>query len=311
MVHNPRESRMSDDSAKAQSPQFPNPAGRLRLVLLLGIYALLGGIVSFIGWAANIPRLTDWNNNGISIQPNAAIAATAAGTALVLLTFGFRRFAAGLGAFVALIGGSALFEYVSGVRLGIDDLLMFERTWGRVGVLFPGRMGPPGATSWTLIGITLALTSLSKTSGVSIDRFRAKALVPLLGLLTASISTLSIIGYLYGASRLYTIPTATIIAFQTATFIFVVSLALVMTAPEYGPVRIITEDSSAGMLARRILPALIVLPILIGFLRLAGDRGGLFDLAFGSAIRTLVEIACFVVLLWWTGNAISRQEERR
>ncbi len=188
---------------------------------------------------------------------------------------------------------------------------MFGRTWGRVGVLFPGRMGPPGAASWTLIGITLALTSLARTSEVSIGRFRAKALVPILGPLTASISTLSIIGYLYGASRLYTIPTVTIIAFQTATFIFAVSVALVVTAPEYGPVRIIAEDSAAGILARRILPALIVLPIVIGFLRLSGERRGLYDLAFGSATRTVVEIACFVALLWWTGNAISRQDRRR
>lgn len=161
---------------------------------------------------------------------------------------------------------------------------MFGRTWGRVGVLFPGRMGPPGAASWTLIGITLALTSLARTSEVSIGRFRAKALVPILGPLTASISTLSIIGYLYGASRLYTIPTVTIIAFQTATFIFAVSVALVVTAPEYGPVRIIAEDSAAGILARRILPALIVLPIVIGFLRLSGERRGLYDLAFGVGI---------------------------
>jgi PAS domain S-box-containing protein len=302
---------MPDHSAKANSPEFPNPVGRSKLVLLLGLYAFLGGTISFIGWPANIPRLTDWDNNGISIQPNSAIAATAAGVALVLLTFGFRRFAAGLGAFVALIGGSALFQYLSGIQLGIDDLLMFDRTWGRLGVLFPGRMGPPGATSWTLIGITLVITSLSTISEGSIRRFRAKALVPILGLVTASISTLSLIGYLYGADRLYTIPKLTVIAFQTATFIFALSVALVMTAPEYGPARMITEDSAAGLLARRILPALIALPIVIGFLRLSGDRWGLYDMAFGSAARTLVEIACFVVLLWWTGNAISRQEERR
>src|SRR5881394_2182623 len=172
-------------------------------------------------------------------------------------------------------------------------------------------MGPPGAASWTLIGITLALTSLARTSEVSIGRFHAKALVPILGLLTASISTLSIIGYLYGASRLYTIPTVTVIAFQTATFILAVSVALVVTAPEYGLVRIISEDSVAGILARRILPALIVLPIVIGFLRLTGERWGLYDQAFGSAVRTLVEIACFVALLWWTGNAISRQDRQR
>src|SRR5947207_6251568 len=311
MVHNPQQSRMPDHSATPNSPPSSNPVGQSKLVLLLGIYALLGGVTSFTGWAADIPRLTDWDNTGISIQPNATVAVTTAGAALLLLSFGFRRIASALGALVAFIGGSVLFEYLSGIQLRIDDLLMFGRTWGRVGVLFPGRMGPPGAASWTLIGITLALTSLARTSEVSIGRFRAKALVPIPGLLTASISTLSIIGYLYGASRLYTIPTVTVIAFQTATFIFAVSVALVMTVPEYGPVRLISEDSVAGMLTRRILPALIVLPIVIGFLRLLGQRSGLYDLAFGSALRTLLEMACFVALLWWTGNAISRQEQRR
>jgi hypothetical protein len=37
-------------------------------------YVLIGGIVSLAGWILDMPRLTDWYDYGISIQPNAAIA---------------------------------------------------------------------------------------------------------------------------------------------------------------------------------------------------------------------------------------------
>lgn len=191
---------------------------------LLGSYALIGGVVSFAGWVFDLKRLTDWHNNGISIQPNTCIAVMAAGTALIALAFQYRRLATALGVLVALIGGSTVFQYLSGINLGIDSLLLFDRTWGRLGVIVPGRMGPPGALSWTLIGMTLVLGSLSGTPEAPGRAFAARPLIPLLGLMTASISTLSIIGYIYGASILYTIPTLTVIALQTATFILAISI---------------------------------------------------------------------------------------
>ena len=48
--------------------------GRLpiRFAVGLGVYALAGAVVSLSGWALNLPRLTDWIDGGVSIQPNAA-----------------------------------------------------------------------------------------------------------------------------------------------------------------------------------------------------------------------------------------------
>jgi signal transduction histidine kinase/ActR/RegA family two-component response regulator len=81
--------------------------------------------------------------------------------------------------------------------------------------------------------------------------------------------------------------------------------------PERGPTRLFMESGPAGVLVRRILPALIVVPVVLGFARLEGERAGLYDLAFGTAARTLVEIALLLVLLWWTASAISRQTRAR
>jgi hypothetical protein len=47
------------------------------------------------------------------------------------------------------------------IDLGFNTFLSFGREWGRFGVVIPGLMGTPGATSWTLLGIALLLLSVS------------------------------------------------------------------------------------------------------------------------------------------------------
>jgi PAS domain S-box-containing protein len=278
---------------------------RALLAILWGlqIYVILGGLVSFIGWAADVPRLTDWHKNGISIQPNTTIAVMSAGVGLTLLTLGHCRPAAAFGVFVALIGGSALFQHFSGIDLGVDTLLMFDRTWGRVGVLSPGRMGPSGATSWTLVGIALFLASFPKGS-------RVRRSAATLAVISASISGLALIGYLYKSSNLYSLPRSTVIALQTASFIQVISVGLILSVPERGLMRVLSDPSAGGVLARRILPAIILVPILIGFVPLRGERAALYDTASGSALRTVIEILLFMMFLWWTGTAINRHAKR-
>ena len=104
----------------------------------LGAYVLLAGTVSLAGWVLDVPRLVNWVGGGISIQPNAALAAAAMGAALLLLALGHQVWAASAGLLVWLIGSATLFEHLSGVDLGIDQLLLFDRPWGRAATLVPG-----------------------------------------------------------------------------------------------------------------------------------------------------------------------------
>jgi len=268
------------------------------LRLWLGSYALLGALVSLFGWIADVPSLADWDDDGIAIQPNATVAAMAAGAAILLLALGRRRAVAALGAVVALLGVSTLFQYASGVDLGIDTLLMFDRTWGRTGVVSPGRMGPPGAASWTLIGSSIVLI------GARVGAVR-RAIALRMALLAMVISSLSLIGYLYGSSVLYAIPTLTVIALQTASFILVVSVGLVLSVPEREPMRALLDSGAAGILARRALLGLIALPIALGFLRMRGQRAGLYDAEFGTALLVLTLIGLLLGLLWWNLGTVS------
>jgi signal transduction histidine kinase len=272
--------------------------------LALAMYGFVGGLLSFTAYAADIPRLADWLNAGISIQPNAAIAAMAAALAVMMLWGGYSAAAGVLGALVAGIGSTVMFQHASGIDLGIDSLFIFGRTWGNTRVLVPGRMGPPGAISWTMIGLAIVLASIRTRSWT-------RAAAPLVALVATAIGGLSVIGYLYGASVLYNVPTITAIALQTSTFIAAISVAVVLSVPEHAPVRLFEDETAAGAMMRRVFPAVIVVPIALGMFRLWGEQAGFYDLPFGTAIRTVAEIVLMSTLLWWAANTIGRQARAR
>ncbi|MBK8464772.1 MAG: PAS domain S-box protein [Chloracidobacterium sp.] len=279
--------------------------------ILLALYALLGGMVSITGWVANLELLTDWDGSGISIQPNSAIAAMAAAAAVLLMIYGFSRIAAAFGILVLLIGASSILQIVFDLNFStLNTFFMFGRDWGRVGVIAPGRMGTPGSASWTLIGSAIILLTAFRQKKDVKGYKRYDVLASALLLCTLAISTLSITGFIYGAEVLYTIPRLTVIALQTATFILAIAIALILSIPDAGPLRMLAEDSPAGILVRRATPVLILLPFFLGLVRLSGERAGLYDLAFGTAARTLIEIALLIGLLWLTAGSISRQAKR-
>lgn len=279
--------------------------------LFLGLYAFFGGVISFLGWVLDVPRFTDWIDFGISIQPNAALAVIFASSSFLFLRLGRNLIAAGLALVVCVIGVLSLFQILAEVDLPkFNTMLMFDRQWGRTNVVSPGRMGTPASMSWTLIGAGLFLFSLrSWVDGL--NRQRAVNIVGVIfALITLAISSLSITGYLYGASSLYTLPLLTVIALQTATFVFAISASMVLTVTDVGPGRLLADNGPAGVMARRIIPALLVLPVTLGFFRLAGERAGFYDLAFGTAARTLIEIILLLLLFAWTARAIRSQNAR-
>ena len=122
------------------------------------------GLISFIGWAADLPRLTDWIGDGISIQPNATIAAMCSGAAILLLRArpsshcrAVRRMHLG-DRWQRVV--SVRFRRGPAHRHAVD----VRRGMGTTRRVVPGRMGPPGAISWTIIGFACIIASLFPTA---------------------------------------------------------------------------------------------------------------------------------------------------
>lgn len=280
----------------------PVPSAVRWSVMGLATYALIGGGVTLVGWFAGLPRLTDWVASGISMFPNAAFGAVCCGAALILARLNRRwsvRVSGLLGFIVLFLGSATLFQHFSGVSLGIDTILI-KPAWGERAAVAPGRMGPPASTSYTLLGLALVLFANGHRG--------LRRIVPALGIAVCTIAALSLMGYVLGADPLFAVARFTGIAMQTASVLLALGLAVVAGVPECEPMRTLEQKSAGGLLARRSLPFIVGLPLVLGWLRVRGQLAGWFDTAMGTALLILVLVAIFCGLLWWWVGAVTKYE---
>jgi PAS domain S-box-containing protein len=273
------------------------------LTTVAGVYAISTGIVTIIGWTMGLPRLTDWAGSGISMFPNAAVCSIACGFALICLKHADRsqsiRVAARcFGSLAMIIGGLTLLEHITGSSFGIDEVIT-HGTWGQKGALSPNRMGVPASTSFLLLGIGAILST---------GTCRQRHIACILSLFPIIIASLSLVGYWFGASQLYGIARYTAVAWPTSTAIFALGIGLVAVLRDCGLTEFFLRPDSGGLMARRLLLPVIGIPLVLGWGRIAGLESGLIDDSFGTALRTLFEIALFLGVIWWTADCVRRHE---
>src|SRR5437667_416122 len=95
-------------------------------------------------------------------------------------------------------------------------------------------------------------------------------------------------------------PNANGMAVNTAVLFVVVSAAIIALNPSCKIVELLISDSLGGQAARKLLPVVVVVPTLIGWLRVMGQDAGLYDTGLGSAmsIFTLVFLMLVMILYY-------------
>ena len=272
--------------------------------LAAGSYAIIGGAITLAGWAFGVQRLTDWRGDGISMFANTAACVILSGTALICLVLGTGsiwqyRAARILATIVAIVAALTIFELVTNINLGIDTLLV-QRDWGQRAATAPMRMGLPASTS--LLAVSVGLWCA--TFGIAARRAASS-----LAIFVLSITSISLVGYWFGADELFGIARYTGIAWQTSTMLAGLGVGLMAAVPESGFVSAMRRDDAGGSVLRRLIVPIIGVPLLLGWLRIVGQNAGLYDMAFGTAIRLVAEIMLLLWLLWWTAKGISVHAE--
>jgi signal transduction histidine kinase len=255
-----------------------------------------------VGWLINIPGLTDWDADGIAMFANTALMSMCAGGALIFLTLGTKssaRVTRALALVVLGIAGATLLEHITGFDLGIDDVLV-NHGWGNLAAVSPGRPGPPASLSFALLGSAVILCTFGSVG---------RRLASLMAVLVSAAMLFSLTGYAFQADRLYGIARFTGIAMQTATVILDLAIGILAAIPEEQPTRTLCGKGSAGVLARRALPALVTLPIILGWFLLQGQEAGIYDARLGCALLVTVLIVVLCGLLWWCMGALRQRDE--
>ncbi len=273
--------------------------------------AVLVGLAVLVGWAADVPWLKSVVPGLVSMKANTALAFILLGASVMLLhsdggraTIATRsRIALGCTVVVLVVAGLTLLEYASGWNLGIDQML-FQEPAGTVGTASPGRMAISTAVSFCLIGIAL-LVDWSNVRG----RLWVSQSLAIFAIL---IGLLNVVLYSYGVVAPLGIFNSTQMAVHTAVVFIVLGVGVLFLHPREAFMATATSESLGGVMARRLIPTATALLIVTGWLRLAGQRTGLYPAEVGAAIIVFVSVVAFAVAILWNAGSLNRADlERR
>jgi signal transduction histidine kinase len=197
---------------------------------------------------------------------------------------------------IVTLGLVTLAGYATGHSLGLDQVLFRSSLGGN-------RVAPNTGLNFVLIGVALWLLDRPPGSRRSTEQF--VALVPI------GLAVISLLGYAYGEGAMYGVGEHIPMALPTAVSFLALGIGIFCARPDHGPVSVITGDDAGGVLARRLLPAAILIPAGLGWLRLWGQRIGLFGGDLGLAIAVVLTILAFATFVGITARSLNRSDRIR
>jgi PAS domain S-box-containing protein len=287
---------------------------RTRRFKLLRIYsegsasAAIGmACVVLYGWAFRVEILKSVLPGLVTMKVNTALGLGFSGISLWLQLPGksasrIRCSARFFALLVVLIGAATLAEYSFDANLGIDQLL-FRDLKGSIGTSSPGRLAPTTATAFIAIGLALVL----------LDRKTKRGSGPAQGLSLWSglIGMMAITGYVYHATVVPKVFLYTKVAVHTAIGLFLISGAVFFARPGSGLAGDLTSEGAGSVVARRFLPAVFLIPIVLGWICLRGEIAGMYGMELGLALHATVNIVVFAALVWWNARRLNKEHDQR
>lgn len=95
-------------------------------------------------------------------------------------------------------------------------------------------------------------------------------------------------------------------ALHTTVCFILLSLSLLLIHPFGGVMKIITSESLGGSLARKRLLWILITSFIIGYLRLLGQKLGLYSMEFGIALLVVFNVMVAVVVMLSYGHSLNK-----
>src|SRR5262245_22668890 len=259
------------------------------------------GLAVLLGWHFDIELLRAGLPGRTPVNPATALALLLAACALWmhhqargrLDSAPVRWLAVTAASFVIALGVITLAGYFIGHNLRVDQILFGTQLAGN-------RVAPNTGFALLLIGVALWLLNSPR-------RLRS-APEQLVALFPIGVALTSLLGYAYSAEGMYGLGELQRMALPTAASLFVLGVGILCARPDHGFVSVIVSDHAGGVLARRMLPVAILVPAVLGWLTLAGQRAALFSEALGVAVAAAVTIFVFAAFIATTARSLSRTD---
>jgi signal transduction histidine kinase len=270
------------------------------------IIVFVMSILDLTGWLFNITLFKSILPQWIPMKIITAGCFIFAASALVIIRVNLpatlrKIVSRALAIFIILASLTTLYLYIYYIRTGHESALT-EVSFLAFYTAPESRMAFLTACNFFVLGCIVILLTVDKTRT---DDFAHILTIPVV--LLSYFVPVSYILNIYSVTELNDIP----IALNTGISFCVLSLAILFVRPDTWLMKVFTSDNMGGMMARRLLPGLLLLPVMIGWFRIKGERAEIFKSEVGVAIVALIYTGCFIWLIWRTARSVNRIDEKR
>ncbi|HAX74538.1 MAG TPA: hypothetical protein DCY88_01550, partial [Cyanobacteria bacterium UBA11372] len=307
---------------------MPNFATSKQISAATSAFAIFIGCLVLVGWGLDIAILKSVFPGAATMKANTAVCFILAGMSLWLTVRGggdsslilprsqkkrWRRY----GALVAQTGAIAsstiailtLSQYLFGWNLGIDELLFRDSSLSPA-TSHPGRMGINTTINFSLLGGALWLLHQRQS-----QRWQKDILILLaqgLSLGAILIAVQALVGYAYKVEVFYKFSAdTTSMSMHTAVTFLVLSVGVLFARPQSGLMQTIASDLNGGIVARRMIPSAIALPLILCWIILQGQQANYYDPALGMSLLAALMCAIYIGLIWRNAAFLNQLDGKR
>jgi signal transduction histidine kinase len=284
---------MSQSSGQARVIRFFE-----QVPLVAAVLVLIAAIGTLFEWYNGLDPTTGFYPGGIAMGPLTCVAFAMNATALAFASrrgrpFALRVASIVLACVVILITAIEFASWFAGRDLGLD-LLLFRDQLLRAPWNPPGRMAINTASGVCLGSLSIITLHIDDRTGRGMSYWIA--------LVGGTVGFLGLVGYAFGVTRLYSMGQYSGMAITTAAAMFVLALGVIFARRTSGMPKLLVDPGAAGTVARRLVPAAVTVPFLLGWLRLVGEKSGWYDTPFGVSLYVVATVAIFLWLVNWSAH---------
>jgi diguanylate cyclase (GGDEF)-like protein/PAS domain S-box-containing protein len=282
---------------------FPLPeVSKEKLFLLKAAYfaTLLIAFTVLVGTLSDVAPLRSFVPGYPMMRPVTAISFLAVGSALVALVHvqGLTRLLLVRGLGLMIAGGAIGILVASALRLatGFDRFFLPDR----ISIGYDAT-SPFSSINFLLLGLALLLLG---------DRRWANRIANRLLVLSLAGSFAVAMAQLFHTPGDPTLSFGSI-AIPTVLLFLLNAGALLLIDPLSRLAELLFSDSTGSRAARQLIPAVVLVPTLIGFFRVLGQEMGLYGTGFGTTMSIFLIVIMMVAMVYYYSQKLHKADEER
>ncbi|HWI60076.1 MAG TPA: PAS domain-containing protein, partial [Bacillota bacterium] len=253
-----------------------------------------------LGWWFKVEYLTSLLPAWDAVDPFTAVALGLAGVALLMAG----KHPAVSRTAMVIVGLVSLAHMVTESGGGKSELTrwLLPASWLVEPHFEPIQMGPH--VGWSLLLCSLAFLGRKYETRGGIHPAQW------LWIMAGAVPVMALIGHVYHVPALFTLGAPEAMGVCTALLLLVLCGGGACLDLESGLMVLLTSDTPGGMIARRLIPASLLVPLGFGVLWLWGETMGIFGSAAGMALFALTNMVVFGGLSWWIAQVLFLETQR-